>query len=655
MAEMAGPELIIIDVDPPQQGLVPFLEELKTSQPSVRVLAIGCGTSAKFAAARTGEGGICFLEKPFELADFGAAVNALLAHPDAPGSFARSVIDMDLADFVALGCVNGGSSIISVQASGGRLGELHFSGGQLCHALAPGLTAEAALREILGWRTPHFSELERPPDATRSINPPWDAVLIEALRQTRPHPAPTRREAPTSRPRPHVPKTGKKIVVIDDTELLLIFVEDILSTANAELQISTAHTGTEGCRRAELTAPDLILLDYSLPDINGDEVCRRLLENEKTALIPIVMMSGHVPQMTATAQRYANVVATISKPFLSHELLTLVEKTLHDGPRAVLEVAAVEAPALPPAPPPKTKQNGSGKAKAAQSKAGSAPNPPAPPAEPPAPHALAEAVSDLVIPLTTAVIIEMEPAPEPRTFPVMESLARAPIEAIPQPLDELPPFGNDDVVAAARIDEPAPLPLSTAAPALAVTLPAPKTVLVGLSLRTNAVQLTSSFQIGRIRARPTTRTVSLNFPPESSPLPAILQTGFDIDFVELNSEGQIETVRLVPTHRALEFAPESGRRFTIGEIEIGQTSSAVELTSSPASAMTIQLLGAFQIAAVELTATFAVARLVLKSISQRVRATLDGPAAIGHGVILETARVELDAAGRLAEFELTPL
>src|SRR5205807_9236299 len=120
----------------------------------------------------------------------------------------------------------------------------------------------------------------------------------------------------TSRPQPEIvlPRTGKKIVVIDDTEMLLIFVEDILTNADPEWQITTARNATEGLQQIEQMTPDLVLLDYSLPDFNGDKLCERLLQNERTAEVPVLMMSGHVSEMTAAAGRFPNVVAKIEKP-----------------------------------------------------------------------------------------------------------------------------------------------------------------------------------------------------------------------------------------------------------------------------------------------------------------------------------------------------
>src|SRR5205823_13864157 len=100
---------------------------------------------------------------------------------------------------------------------------------------------------------------------------------------------------------------GNALDRVDDTEMLLIFVEDILATADPELQITTALSATEGLREIERLIPDLVLLDYSLPDFNGDELCERLLENERTAHVPVLMMSGHVVEMNAAAARFPNI------------------------------------------------------------------------------------------------------------------------------------------------------------------------------------------------------------------------------------------------------------------------------------------------------------------------------------------------------------
>jgi DNA-binding response OmpR family regulator len=127
-------------------------------------------------------------------------------------------------------------------------------------------------------------------------------------------------------------KTGPKILIIDDTEMLLIFVEDSLALADPALQMTTALTGLHGVKEAARIIPDLVLVDYVLPDIKGDEVCRRIGRNDSTALVPIIMMSGHVHKMAAVASKLPNVVATIAKPFLSDALVALVQQKLKEGP-----------------------------------------------------------------------------------------------------------------------------------------------------------------------------------------------------------------------------------------------------------------------------------------------------------------------------------
>ncbi|HME87603.1 MAG TPA: DUF2934 domain-containing protein, partial [Chthoniobacterales bacterium] len=106
-------------------------------------------------------------------------------------------------------------------------------------------------------------------------------------------------------------------------------------------------------------------LDYSLPDFNGDELCERLLENARTARVPVLLMSGHVHEMNAAAARLPNVVAKIEKPFFSEALVDLVQRTLEAAHRfqkqieeepfepAVIESEPeLESEPEPPVPPP---------------------------------------------------------------------------------------------------------------------------------------------------------------------------------------------------------------------------------------------------------------------------------------------------------------
>ena len=223
-----------------------------------------------------------------------------------------------------------------------------MAGGQLVHAKVGKRTGAEALEEIFSWRGSRMQERERPSSAAHTIHGPWAGIVFEALRQVAAH----QPVAETPLPEPALPtprlKTGKKVVVIDDTEMLLIFVEDTLASADPELQITTALNGTSGIKQIEQVKPDLVLLDYSLPDLNGKEVCRRLLQNEQTARIPVLMMSGHVLEMAETAASFENVVATLAKPFLSEALVALVKQTLSAEPRVTRKIAEPPKHVEPP-------------------------------------------------------------------------------------------------------------------------------------------------------------------------------------------------------------------------------------------------------------------------------------------------------------------
>ena len=287
---------------------------------------LAAGVSPEIVASRRSLGALQFIEKPYEIADFGAAVQALLGPwnaarvgPSRGARFAPS----SLADIVALQCAGRKKRHRGRKGKSAEIPAMFtFSDGQIIHAETDEPSGVDALVEMFSWPDPRLRETAKrvscDADNSRALGRGFSRSVASSQAGGR--------GARASKPDR---KTGKKIVVIDDTEMLLIFVEDVLSTADPELQITTALSPEQmESRRSRRVLPDLVLLDYSLPDFNGDEVCRQLLQSEQTARIPVLMMSGHVAEMTATAARFENVVATIEKPFLSDAFVDLVRRTL---------------------------------------------------------------------------------------------------------------------------------------------------------------------------------------------------------------------------------------------------------------------------------------------------------------------------------------
>jgi CheY-like chemotaxis protein len=92
-----------------------------------------------------------------------------------------------------------------------------------------------------------------------------------------------------------------RILVVDDNPDLLFATCRILK--NAGYETIEAATGQVGLRLTMEHNPDLVLLDVILPDINGDEVCRRIKSDPKTADIYVVLLSSTLIESDSQAER----------------------------------------------------------------------------------------------------------------------------------------------------------------------------------------------------------------------------------------------------------------------------------------------------------------------------------------------------------------
>jgi len=588
------PQLFIFDVDPPWPGITNCLEQLRGSHPKARALVIGTAIPSKIAAERGLLGGLQFVEKPFELAAFGAAVQALLG-PWRESESRGTLRALSTIDVILLHCAAGGNVALEVR-SRARTGEIHIAGGQISHAETGKLKGDDAFAEILSWAKAHLSEKRLSGSPRRTISPDWPSIVVEALREAQPEvPEPPRPPLRTTEP-----KIGKKIVVIDDTEMLLIFVEDVLATAEPEWQLTTAASATQGLKEIARVRPDLVLLDYSLPDFNGDEVCRQLLVNQETANVPVLMMSGHVQQMNATAMRFANVVATIEKPFLSEALVDLVRQTLAGDRKPLPKITAVSTPAPPPAQP-------------APAPPIVKPTPPPRPAPPPPPR--------------------QEPKLEPPPTRILREPIPTPIEP---PLEVRRPLSTTSAVRIAPTDGSG--------------------AILGLFLEVLSMQLTSQLQMGAIRARPAALMASLRLQSATARNAIPVETGFQIGPAQFSSEGRISMLRLLPTAKPLQPA-QMRNAFEIGGVAVipNETRARVQLTPSGTTPMTVELLAYLELSAVELTSNFQVAQLILNWPTNAVRVTLNPKAPEQTAAQFQMRVEKLDNSGRIAELLLSPI
>ncbi len=109
----------------------------------------------------------------------------------------------------------------------------------------------------------------------------------------------------------------KKILVVEDVEFNRDLIVQLLED---DYEVLTAVDGAEGLRRAAQDRPDLILMDLSLPVVDGWEAARRLKSDEALRHIPIIALSAHAMVGDEEKARQSGCDDYISKP-LDEDLL----------------------------------------------------------------------------------------------------------------------------------------------------------------------------------------------------------------------------------------------------------------------------------------------------------------------------------------------
>lgn len=120
-------------------------------------------------------------------------------------------------------------------------------------------------------------------------------------------------------------KTGKiKVLIVDDDTEIVELMVDVLSR-DGRFEIRTASSGYDAGMQTQQFMPDVIILDYMLPDVNGNIVCQTIKRNPDFENIKIIIVSGVVNQDEIQALLNAGAAEFLKKPF---NIAELVDKIL---------------------------------------------------------------------------------------------------------------------------------------------------------------------------------------------------------------------------------------------------------------------------------------------------------------------------------------
>ena len=119
----------------------------------------------------------------------------------------------------------------------------------------------------------------------------------------------------------------KTILIVEDVEFNLDLLVQLLED---DYTILTASDGAAGIELAEHTCPDLILMDLSLPVIDGWEATRRLKANAKLRHVPIIALTAHAMSGDEEKAKAAGCDDYLSKPIDEDLLFAKLQAFLGD-------------------------------------------------------------------------------------------------------------------------------------------------------------------------------------------------------------------------------------------------------------------------------------------------------------------------------------
>lgn len=178
----------------------------------------------------------------------------------------------------------------------------------LCQRLITGLGGRIGVASSVGMGSTFWVELP----------------AAEIAPEIQPLPVPTPPSAGTAAASP--PESVRKILYIEDDVANYYLLERFLSTRK-DVKLISALQGSIGIDLAREHRPALILLDLNLPDMNGEQVLRRLKSDPATADVRVVAVTGEILSDRAKELKALGVLETLVKPYKLTEITALLERS----------------------------------------------------------------------------------------------------------------------------------------------------------------------------------------------------------------------------------------------------------------------------------------------------------------------------------------
>jgi DNA-binding response OmpR family regulator len=122
------------------------------------------------------------------------------------------------------------------------------------------------------------------------------------------------------------PSMSKRVVIVEDSVVQAAFLQEHFELEGYEVVV--VHTGNEALLAVEHFNPDVVILDYILPDLNGIEVCKKLKRNLLLRLTPVLVYSAENKLQNMVKAYEAGADYYVVKDDESNKVLQLLIETI---------------------------------------------------------------------------------------------------------------------------------------------------------------------------------------------------------------------------------------------------------------------------------------------------------------------------------------